>query len=58
MTLSKLREAKRMLSTIAVVAAETGHNDLAERFWQAYDALHNALVPLERMIAEKFLRKV
>lgn len=58
MTLNKLREAKQMLSTLAVVAAETGHSDLAERFWQAYDALHNALVPLERMIAEKFLHKV
>jgi len=53
MTLAKLREAKQILSTLAVVAAETGHQAMSDHFWDAYEALHNALVPLEKMVKER-----
>lgn len=49
MTINKLRETKQILSTLAVVAAETGHSDLAERFWEAHEALHRAVGLLEEM---------
>jgi len=49
MTLNKLRETKQILSTLAAVAAETGHTELADRFWEAHEALHRAVGLLEEM---------
>ena len=49
MTLNKLREARQILSALAAVATETGHTELADRFWEAHEALRRAVAMLEEM---------